>query len=108
VVLETAGSIQPEYSKADFSERKRKRSFVTGVFSGAPFSFQSGISSEIARGSITAPDRMCAPISEPFSSTHTERSAGELLQADRGGESRGPPPTMTTSYCIDSRDMREL
>ncbi len=47
-----------------------------------------------AIGSITAPDRMCAPISEPFSSTHTEssapRSAAQLLEPDRGRETRRP------------------
>ena len=41
---------------------------------------------------MTAPDRMCAPISEPFSRMHTETSrlllCRELLQADRGGEPR--------------------
>ena len=35
---------------------------------------------------------MCAPTSEPFSSTQTETSrsllGGELLQPDRGGEAR--------------------
>ena len=38
--------------------RNRKRSSRAGVFSGAPFSFQSGTSSFNARGSMTAPDRM--------------------------------------------------
>ena len=73
--------------------RKRKRSSVTGWLSGAPCSFQSGKSSASARGSITAPDRMCAPTSEPFSTTQTEnprrRAARELLQPDRRGEPRG-------------------
>ena len=72
--------------------RIRKRSSVTGVSSGAPRAFQSGKSSVSARGSMTAPDRMCAPTSEPFSSTHTETSRaaarGELLQADRRREAR--------------------
>ncbi len=49
-------------------------SSVTGWFSGAPLSFQSGISSLSARGSMMAPERMCAPGSEPFSSTTTEIS----------------------------------
>ncbi len=39
---------------------------------------------------MTAPERMWAPTSEPFSSTTTESSlavlGGELLQADGGGE----------------------
>ena len=49
-------------------------SSVTGVLSGAPRSFQSGISSSSARGSMTAPERMWAPTSEPFSITQTETS----------------------------------
>jgi hypothetical protein len=89
----------------DFSVRKRKRSSVTGVLSGAPLSFQSGMSSEIARGSITAPERMCAPISEPFSSTHTEVSGESCFARIAAERPAGPPPTTTTSYCIDSRAM---
>ena len=44
-------------------------------------------------GSITAPERMWAPTSEPFSSTATEistRRRGELLQTDRGRQAGGP------------------
>ena len=44
----------------------------------------------MARGSMIAPDRMCAPGSEPFSSTTTETSLRvlrrQLLQANRGGQ----------------------
>jgi hypothetical protein len=54
-------------------ERVYTQAFA-GVFNGAPFSCQSGISSVSARGSSTAPDRICAPTSEPFSSTQTEIS----------------------------------
>ena len=43
-------------------------------------------------GSMTAPDRMWAPTSEPFSSTTTDSSlpgcGGQLLQADGGGQAR--------------------
>ena len=35
---------------------------------------------------MTAPDRICAPTSEPFSTTTTERSGVELLEPDRRGE----------------------
>jgi hypothetical protein len=56
---------------APVSDRTSTSSPVTGWFSGAPSSFQSGNSSVMARGSITAPDRMWAPGSEPFSSTTT-------------------------------------
>ena len=66
------------------------------VSSGAPFAFQSGMSRLMPIGSITAPDRICAPTSEPFSSTTTETSLavlrGELPQADRRGEAGGPCP----------------
>jgi hypothetical protein len=40
----------------------------------AQSSRQSGSSSSSARGSTTAPDRICAPTSEPFSRMHTESS----------------------------------
>ena len=74
---------------------------LTGVSSGAPCACQSGTSSERPFGSITAPDRMWAPTSAPFSSTHTDTSRPPLaascfsrIAADRP---EGPPPTITTS-----------
>ena len=80
---------------------------VTGVSRGAPCAFQSGYSSERPPGSITAPDRMWAPISDPFSSTATLTSAPAAaafcfrrMAADRPA---GPPPTITTSYSMASR-----
>ncbi len=90
-----------------FAVRTTKRSSVTGVVSGAPFSFQSGISSVRALGSMTAPDRMCAPTSEPFSSTQTETSlppsAASCFNRIAADKPDGPPPTITTSYSIASR-----
>ena len=81
-------------------------SFVAGEFKGAPFSFQSGISSSRALGSKQFPDNMCAPISEPFSIRHTLNSAFfsaancfSLIAVDRPD---GPPPTTTTSYSMTS------
>ena len=60
-----------------------------------PCSFQSGISSLSAIGSITAPDRMCAPTSLPFSRTQTESSRPASLAscfrrmaAERPGRAR--------------------
>lgn len=50
---------------------KPNLSAVTGVFIGASFSFQSGISSLRAIGSTQAPDKMCPPISAAFSSRVT-------------------------------------
>ena len=80
---------------------------LTGWFSGAPFSFQPGNNSVIARGSITAPLRMCAPGSEPFSSTTTEISAffsaASCFRRMAADSPAGPAPTTTTSYSIDSR-----
>src|SRR5581483_1986940 len=49
-------------------------SSVTSDSSGQPRSLKSGISSLIARGSITAPEMMCDPISRPFSMTAMEIS----------------------------------
>ena len=84
----------------------------TGTSSGAPRSFQSGNSSFIARGSMTAPERMCAPTSEPFSSTTMASSSPfscasccSRIAADRP---EGPPPTITTSTSIASRSMSLL
>src|SRR6185312_6268866 len=85
----------------------RNWSSVTVVSIGAPFSFQSGMSSLMATGSITAPDRMWAPTSEPFSSTQTDtswlRSAASCFSRIAAERPAGPPPTITTSYSIDSR-----
>jgi uracil-DNA glycosylase family 4 len=53
-------------------------------------------------GSTTAPDRMCAPTSEPFSSRQTETSVvalrGQLLQADRR---RQPGRTCTHDHHVE-------
>ena len=82
-------------------------SWVTGVSSGQPFSSQSGKSTRRPAGSITAPERMCAPTSEPFSITATVISApvsAAFCFSRMAAESpAGPPPTMTTSYSMASR-----
>jgi hypothetical protein len=74
---------------------------VTGWLSGAPFSFQSGISSLSARGSMIAPDMMCAPGSEPFSRTTTDtscdRSAASCFRRIAVASPAGPAPTIATS-----------
>jgi hypothetical protein len=87
--------------KAPVSLSTSNSSPVTGWFSGAPRAFQSGSSSVSATGSITAPLRVWAPGSEPFSSTTTLTSAPlaaancfSRIAVDRPA---GPPPTMTTS-----------
>ena len=79
------------------------------MLSGAPFSFQLGISSVNATGSITAPDSICDPTSAPFSTRHTLISLFSLaasclifMAAERPA---GPPPTIKTSYSITSRSI---
>jgi hypothetical protein len=81
---------------------------VTAVSSGTPWAFQSGISSAMPLGSITAPERMCAP------------DLGALLQHRHGdvgvicfsriaaASPDGPAPTITTSYSIASRSTASL
>src|SRR5262245_20895750 len=92
--------------------RNRKWSSFAGVLSGAPFSFQSGMSSLSVRGSSTAPDRMWAPISAPFSITQTEiswpSSADSCFRRIAALRPDGPPPTITTSYSMTSRSIRLL
>ncbi len=56
---------------------------------GASIVRQSGSSASRPDGSSTAPDRICAPTSDPFSSTTTDRSGIELLQPDRRRQARG-------------------
>jgi hypothetical protein len=89
--------------KAESGPRNSTSSAVTGCLSGAPRSFQSGNSSFIARGSITAPLRMCAPGSEPFSSTTTDSAASICLRRIAVARPAGPAPTITTSYSMLSR-----
>ena len=95
--------------KLPVSVRNMNLSAVTGVSSGAPRSFQSGISSFRLRGSRTAPDRIWAPTSLPFSIRHTSMflpaslaSCFSRIAADRPD---GPPPTITTSNSITSRSI---
>src|SRR5687768_14760190 len=83
--------------------RSRNRSSVTAVSSGAPSSFQLGKSSFIAFGSITAPERMWAPTSAPFSMTATVMSGLICFSRIAAARPEGPAPTTTTSYSIDSR-----
>jgi len=49
------------------------------------------------------PDRMCAPTSEPFSTTTTEISALICLRRMAAASPAGPAPTTTTSNSIASR-----
>ena len=58
---------------------------------------QSGNSSLSALGSNTAPDKICAPTSEPFSTTQTDSSALTCFRRQAAANPAGPAPTMTTS-----------
>ncbi len=90
------------------SPSHRNWSSVTGVFSGAPLSRQSGISAFSPDGSTTAPDRMCAPTSDPFSSTTTLRSGSSCFSRIAALRPAGPAPTMTTSTSIASRSISAM
>jgi hypothetical protein len=107
VVLEAVG--QEELGRrlgAGFAEEEEA---VGGdrLVEGAPSSFHFGSSSVMARGSMIAPERMCAPGSEPFSSTTTEtsceRSWASCFRRIAVARPAGPAPTTTTSYSIASR-----
>ena len=82
-------------------------SFLTLTFTGQfVSSIQLSINSFNAVGSKIAPDKMCAPTSEPFSTTHTEKSLLfslhfflKFIAADKPD---GPAPTTTRSYSIFS------
>ena len=50
-----------------FLVNNKKLSFFASVLSGESLVFQSGINSSRAFVSKTAPDNICAPTSEPFS-----------------------------------------
>src|SRR3954447_26198125 len=70
------------------------------------------MSSSRAIGSMTAPERICAPTSLPFSRMQTESSRpaslASCLRRIAAVRPAGPPPTITTSYCMDSRCIRSL
>ena len=86
----------------DFFPKNKNFSFLTFVLIGAPFSFQSGISSSSALVSNTLPLNMCAPTSDPFSKIQTFKSGFICLSLMDVAKPAGPAPTMTTSYSIDS------
>lgn len=79
------------------------------AFVCTPLSFQSGISSLSAVGSIQAPDNVWAPIWDAFSTTQTRSSFScwlascfSRMAADRPA---GPAPTMTTSASSAKRSI---
>ncbi|KQU66958.1 hypothetical protein ASC75_10240 [Aminobacter sp. DSM 101952] len=79
---------------------------MTGVLNGwSASSRQSGNSRSMPIGSTTAPDRICAPTSPPFSSTTTESSGLTCLSRIAAASPAGPAPTMTTSNSMLSRSI---
>src|SRR4051794_628694 len=54
-------------------------------------------------GSMTAPERICAPTSDPFSTTTTLVSGESCLSRIAAASPAGPAPTITTSNSIASR-----
>ena len=94
---------------ADDSVKNTTLSAVTGESSGACRSCQSGINSFKLRGSRTAPDKICAPTSLPFSIRQTSMSrpssAASCFKRMAADSPDGPPPTTTTSNSITSRSI---
>ena len=84
----------------------RNWSSVTGVLNGwSSSSRQPGSSRSMPIGSTTAPDRICAPTSAPFSSTTTESSGLTCFSRIAAARPAGPAPTMTTSNSMLSRSI---
>ena len=59
-------------------------------------------------GSITAPERIWAPTSEPFSTTTTEHSGKSCFRRIAAASPAGPAPTTTTSNSMLSREGRSF
>ena len=84
----------------------RKWSSVTAVLNGwSSSSRQPGSSRSMPIGSTTAPDRICAPTSAPFSSTTTESSGLICFSRIAAARPAGPAPTITTSNSMLSRSL---
>src|SRR6185312_3290737 len=66
---------------------------------------QPGSRASSGCGSITAPDRICAPIVEAFSMTHTLTSGLSCFRRIANDRPDGPAPTTTTSYSMVSRSL---
>ena len=77
-------------------------SLATLVLSVGQSLASSGNKSKRVLGSKTAPERIWEPISDPFSRRQTERFGLSCLSLQAEASPDGPPPTITTSYSIDS------
>ena len=87
----------------DFVLPKNKNfSLLTFVLIGAFKSFQFGNNSSNARVSKTLPLIMCAPISDAFSNKQIFKLESNCFNFIAVAKPEGPPPTITTSYSIDS------
>ena len=86
---------------------------MTGDSIGQPRSSQSGISSAMPRGSITAPEMPCEPISFPFSRTAIERpssffSLRLVVRLDQLRETVGGGQTGRSGADDDDIDVESL
>src|SRR6185312_15923187 len=83
---------------------RRNTSRLAGTHSLGGDCRHSGASSSNGPGSMTAPDRACAPTAEPFSSTQMLVPGWSCLRRMAQARPAGPAPTTTTSYSITSRE----
>ena len=87
----------------DFDLLKNKNfSLLTFVLIGAFSSLQFGSNSSNARVSKTFPLNIWAPISDAFSNKQMFKLESSCFNFIAVVNPEGPPPTITTSYSIDS------
>src|ERR1700761_6266056 len=80
-------------------------SSLAGTQMGGGLSPQPGSRASSGCGSITAPESICAPMVEAFSTTHTVRSGLICFRRIAKDRPAGPAPTTITSYSIVSRSL---
>jgi len=78
---------------------------LASMLSVASSTLTSRPQSSSGSGSITAPERICAPISEAFSMMQTLRSDSSCFRRIAHARPAGPAPTTITSYSITSRSL---
>ena len=96
----TIGSLRPP----SFDSSQNSSSFA-GTQIGGGLSRQPGSRASSGSGSITAPERICAPMVLDFSITQTLMSGLICLRRIANARPAGPAPTVTTSYSITSRSV---
>ena len=92
------GALRPP----SFVSSQNSSSFA-GTQTGGGLSRQPGSRASSGSGSITAPERMCAPMVLDFSITQTLMSGSSCLSRIANARPAGPAPTVTTSYSMTSR-----